>query len=180
MRTLTHPLLQLEPQTAAHAPEMFAVLSDPRIYEFENSPPSSLAWLQARYARLEARISPDQCEQWLNWVIRLNSGEAIGYVQASVFAANGDALIAYELNSAFWGRGLAKLAIGLMLEELAEHYGVENFLAQLKRANARSRRLLERLGFATTSAGAWPLLELGADEMLMHRMPAEYSPDFKC
>ncbi|WP_255420698.1 hypothetical protein [Paucibacter sp. KBW04] len=43
MRTLSHTLLQLEPQTAAHAQEMFSVLSDPRIYEFENSPPSSLA-----------------------------------------------------------------------------------------------------------------------------------------
>lgn len=168
MRTLTHALLQLEPQTAAHAQEMFAVLSDPRIYEFENSPPSSLAWLQARYARLEARISPDQCEQWLNWVIRLNSGEAIGYVQASVFAANGDALIAYELNSAFWGRGLASAAVQAMLEELTQHYAVQNVLAQLKWANERSRRLLERLGFAPSSAEAWPMLELETDEMLMH------------
>nr|WP_255420715.1 GNAT family N-acetyltransferase [Paucibacter sp. KBW04] len=129
---------------------------------------------------MEARISPDQSEQWLNWVIRLNSGEAIGYVQASVFAANGAALIAYELNSAFWGRDLARLAVELMLNELAQHYGVEHFLAQLKQTNARSRRLLERLGFAPTSAEAWPQFEAAADEMLMHRMPAEYSPDFKC
>ena len=173
MHTLNHARLRLEPQTAAHAQEMFAVLSDPRIYEFENSPPASQAWLQARYKRLEARTSPDHSEQWLNWVIRLNSGEAIGYVQASVFAANDDALIAYELNSAFWGRGLASVAVQLMLKELTQHYGVKNVLAQLKQANSRSRRLLERLGFALIAAKVWPMLELGleleleADEMLM-------------
>lgn len=41
----------LEPQVAAHASEMFDVLSDPAIYEFENEPPPSEAWLVERYAR---------------------------------------------------------------------------------------------------------------------------------
>jgi len=168
MRLLTHPRLQLEPQTAAHADKMFGVLSDPKIYQFENGPPPSRAWLQARYARLEARISPDQSEQWLNWVIRISSGELIGYVQASVFSAHADALIAYELNSSYWGRGLASTAVQLMLEELKQRYGVENFLAQLKIANSPSYRLLERLGFAPCSAETWPRLELEADEQLMH------------
>jgi len=44
--------LTLEPQTAAHAEEMFAVLSDPAIYEHENEPPPSLEWLRARFAQL--------------------------------------------------------------------------------------------------------------------------------
>src|SRR5438132_522309 len=44
--------LTLEPQTAAHAEEMFAVLSDPAIYEHENEPPPTLEWLRARFAQL--------------------------------------------------------------------------------------------------------------------------------
>ena len=69
--------LTLEPQTAAHAEEMFAVLSDPAIYEHENEPPLSLEWLRARFAKLESRRSADGQQQWLNWVIRLPSSELV-------------------------------------------------------------------------------------------------------
>lgn len=41
MRTVTTPRYVLEPQVAAHAHELFAVLADPAIYEFENAPPAS-------------------------------------------------------------------------------------------------------------------------------------------
>ena len=73
--------LTLEPQTAAHAEEMFAVLSDPAIYEHENEPPPSLEWLRARFAQLESRRSANGQEQWLNWVIRLPR-----YSNARIFA----------------------------------------------------------------------------------------------
>jgi hypothetical protein len=45
MRVIETGSLTLEPQTAAHAEEMFAVLSDPAIYEYENQPPPSLEWI---------------------------------------------------------------------------------------------------------------------------------------
>src|SRR5713226_8277805 len=101
--------LTLEPQTAAHAEEMFAVLSDPAIYEYENEPPPSLEWLRVRFTRLESRRSADGQQRWLNWVIRLPTSELIGYVQATVFTT-GRAAIAYELASRYWGRGLASEA----------------------------------------------------------------------
>jgi hypothetical protein len=74
----------LEPQTVAHAEEMFEVLSDPAIYEFENEPPESLEWLRERYRKLETRRSADGTQHWLNWVIRLPTSELAGYVQATV------------------------------------------------------------------------------------------------
>ena len=120
MRFVSAASLTLEPQVAAHAAEMLAVLSDPAIYEYENEPPASLAWLRARFEKLESRQSPDGNEQWLNWVIRIPSGELIGYVQATV-RASGQAAIAYELASAHWGRGLASQAVRAMLGELAAH-----------------------------------------------------------
>src|SRR5438046_61536 len=84
MRVIETGSLTLEPQTAAHAEEMFAVLSDPAIYEYENEPPPSLEWLRARFTKLESRRSPNGREQWLNWVIRLPTSELIGYVQATL------------------------------------------------------------------------------------------------
>src|SRR5256885_15929378 len=58
MRVIETGRLTLEPQTAAHAEEMFAVLSDPAIYEYENEPPPSLEWLRSRFTKLESRRSP--------------------------------------------------------------------------------------------------------------------------
>ena len=77
MRTLETAALTLEPLTVRHADEMFAVLGDPAIYEYENEPPASLDALRRRYAALESRRSPDGSEGWLNWVIRLPSGAAL-------------------------------------------------------------------------------------------------------
>ena len=166
MRTVCAALLQLEPQLAAHADEMFVLLSDPAIYEYENVPPPSLEWLRLRYARLETRQSADGREQWLNWVIRLRSSELIGYVQATV-RAHGSALIAYELSSAYWGRGLAHEAVLAMIMELVRHYEVREFRAVLKRENHRSMRLLERLGFSAASPGQERDYPLEPDEALM-------------
>ena len=159
---------------------MFAVLSDPAIYEYENEPPPSLEWLRARFARLESRVSADGREQWLNWVIRIlpsalaylpgasASAVLIGYVQATV-RADHRAAIAYELASAYWGRGLARRAVDAMIGELVQHYRVRLLTAVLKRDNLRSRRFLERLEFAP---GVPAILGVGAiepDEVLMYR-----------
>jgi [ribosomal protein S5]-alanine N-acetyltransferase len=168
MRLLTTPRLRLEPLVAAHADEMFRVLSDPAIYEFENEAPASPAWLRERYARLETRCSADGHQQWLNWVLRLNAGEAIGHVQATVLADR-RSLVAYELSSAFWGRGLAHEAVERVIPELVDHYRVRRLLAVLKTANQRSRRLLDRLGFCVATTDEIAGEDVAADELLMAR-----------
>ncbi len=160
--------LTLEPQAATHAEEMFAVLGDPAIYEFENGPPPSLEWLRARYTKLESRLSADGQEKWLNWVIRVPTSELIGYVQATV-RPDGDAAIAYELSSAYWGRGLARRAVQAMLSELVEHYQVCHLSAVLKRRNLRSMRLLERLGFSLASPEQHAKQQVEPGEVLMRR-----------
>lgn len=154
----------LEPQVSAHADAMFLVLSDLRIYEHENAPPPTVEWLRDRFARLESRASPDGREAWLNWVIRLPSGELAGYVQATV--AGRQASIAYVLGSRWWGRGIATEAVRTMMTELRATDGVETFVAVFKRGNLRSRRLLARLGFVDGAA-----CEIAADEAAMHWRP---------
>jgi [ribosomal protein S5]-alanine N-acetyltransferase len=168
MRVIETPTLTLEPQLAAHAEEMFAVLSDPAIYEYENEPPPSVEWLRARFARLESRQSADGREQWLNWVIRLPTSELIGYVQATVHA-NGRAAIAYELSSAWWGRGLASAAVRAVIAELVQQHRVRSLGAVLKRDNQRSLRLLQRLGFSLASPDDHEKLGVEPGELLMQR-----------
>ena len=160
--------VRLVPQLAAHADEMFALLRDPALYEHEGEPPESLEWLRERFARLESRRSADGREEWLNWVVQSPSGELIGYVQATV-GSDGHADIAYVFGSRHWGRGLAGRAVTLMIAELVAHHGVEHLSAVLKRSNARSRRLLERLGFTPAAEASERERGIEPDEWLMVR-----------
>jgi [ribosomal protein S5]-alanine N-acetyltransferase len=168
MRVIEAGSLRLEPQTAMHAAEMFAVLSDPAIYEYENEPPASVEWLHERFSRLETRTSSDGRERWLNWVIRIPSSELIGYVQATIHPG-GRANIAYVLSSAYWGHGHARRATEAMIAELACQYGVRDIFAVLKDRNLRSVSLLERLGFALAAPEQHAAQQVEADEVLFCR-----------
>ncbi len=168
MKTLFAGDLRLEPQVAAHAEAMFEVLRDPAIYEYENEPPWSVAEVRERFAALESRASPNGQEQWLNWVVRLPSGELAGYVQATVYPT-GRAAVAYEFASEFWGRGYATRSLEAMFEELEQRYGVVLLSAVLKQANFRSLRLLQRLGFTLASPEEHERREVERDEHLMQR-----------
>lgn len=161
VKTLRASHCTLEPLVADHAREMFTVLGDPRIYEFENEPPPSEDWLRQRYGRLESRASPDGKEKWLNWVIRLPGGELAGCVQATILPS-GASYVAYEIASRYWRRGIGSSAVRAMLEELGPAYGVHTFVAVFKEANYRSSSLLRRLGF--TPASPLQAAQYGAGE----------------
>jgi [ribosomal protein S5]-alanine N-acetyltransferase len=156
---------------------MFFVLGDPAIYEFENAPPVSEQWLTERFRKLESRRSADGSELWLNWVIRLPSGELAGYVQATVRPGD-TAQVAYELASRFWGRGLGSASVSAMLAEVGTSCDVHHFLATLKSSNFRSRRLLALLGFQTATPGESARVPIEPDEILMYRpaMLSENAP----
>jgi len=143
------------------------VLSDPAIYEFENSPPESLAWLEHRFAQLESRVSSSGQEQWLNWVIRLPSGALAGYVQATI-TRDRTAHIAYILGSRFWRQGIGSAAVRAMLSELAASYGVNTFAATLKARNYRSVAFLRNLGFGPRSPLRQHEVPVEPDEIVMY------------
>ena len=166
MRTLDAGICTLEPQVEAHAIEMFAVLCDPAIYEFENEPPPSVEALAAGYRRKESRRSPDESQVWLNWVVRLPSGALTGYVQATVMDA-GYSYIGYEFSSRYWRRGIASAALRAVFLELAREYHVHQLVAVLKKANYRSVGLLRKLSFAEAPTEQCARFEPEADELVM-------------
>jgi RimJ/RimL family protein N-acetyltransferase len=101
-------------------------------------------------------------------VIRLPTGSAVGFVQATV-DGSGRAAIAYVLGSAHWGRGLGRLAVEMMIEELVARHAVERLFALLKRDNLRSLRLLEGLGFSPATSAQRLAQDVAADELMMLR-----------
>ena len=154
MRELRTSRLVLEPQVEAHAEAMFEVLSDPAIYEYENEPTQSLAWLRERFRKLESRASADGSQQWLNWVVR-GERDVMGYVQATVYD-DSHADVAYVFASRFWGQGFARESVEAMLRELCERYETRRAVAVFKAGNDRSRRLLHRLRFEDAVAPVEP------------------------
>lgn len=171
MNTLHTALCTLEPQVEAHAAEMFEVLSDPAIYEFENVPPPSVERLAAGYRLRESRLSPDGSERWLNWIVRLPNQQAAGYVQATVLAS-GASYVAYEFASRHWRQGIGSASVSAMLVELARSYDVHTFVAVLKTANHRSMGLLHHLGFVAATPAQAQAYEAEADETVMLRAAA--------
>jgi [ribosomal protein S5]-alanine N-acetyltransferase len=140
------PTVSLEQQLSTHAVELYPLLSDPALYEFNDGPrPQSCAALSERFKKLESRLSPDGTEQWLNWVIRLGDGQAAGFVQATVFPDH-TANIAYTLGQKHWGKGLAFAAVSQMLPMLADEYSVAKLRASVDPRNIRSIHLLTRIG----------------------------------
>ena len=154
--TAEDPRVSLEPLSVAHAPCMFAVLSDPAIYEFlDDRRPESLEAVRERYLMLERGWSSDRTQRWLNWIVRLDAGECAGFVQATVYAT-GTADFAFVFGTAFQGKGIARAASARAITILRDRYGVQALFATADARNARSVRLLERLGFEPVAARDYP------------------------
>jgi RimJ/RimL family protein N-acetyltransferase len=140
--------LRLEPLTPQHAPHLFPVLSDERIYAcIPEDPLPDQDALRRRYQRLATRRSASGNELWLNWAVqRKREHDYIGTLQATVYADQ-RAAIAYLLNSAFWGYGYAQEACHRLLRLLFGAYHVHAVHAEVDTRNHASWRLLDRLGF---------------------------------
>jgi [ribosomal protein S5]-alanine N-acetyltransferase len=179
MPTLLTKRLRLEPLVAAHADELFAVLSDAVIYRYlDYGPPASADYLAGVYAQLEDRRSPDGSELWLNWLVRQEAGQAIGYIQATFYPAGvrsecvapeATAYVAYVLSPTYWGQGYATEAMQPMLAYLEQHYAVSRLLAVAEVENERSLALLRRLGFTPAGLDSLPVDPLTPSERLYVR-----------
>lgn len=140
--------LRLEPLTLAHAPLLFPVLADARIYTYlpEEPFPDPDALTQ-RYQRLATRRSADGMELWLNWAVQHKATQAyLGTLQATVMAKQ-PAMLAYLLNPTAWGYGYAQEGCRRILTLLFTGYQVQSVQAEVDTRNRASCTLLARLGF---------------------------------
>jgi len=156
MQLIETNTLRLEPLVAAHAEEMFQPMSAPAIYEFiAERPPISLSSLRRRYRQLERGRSADGRQLWLNWVVRVASGQCAGYVQATIFPVHtGD--LAFVFAPKYWGRGIAFEACQAAVQYMARELGVSALYATIDPRNARSAQLLTRLGFSEAPPARYP------------------------
>ncbi len=155
---------------------MFDVLSDSALYTYlDDAPPQSAAWLRERFERLETRRSADDREHWLNWAIRMETGELAGFVQATV-CEGGLAWIAFVIGREFWGRGIAQRAARAVLDEGLARYAATHWLATADQHNQRSVRLLTRLGFTPAPQALRTEHDVAPGDVLLHFISPGSSP----
>ena len=156
MSLIESPTLRLEPLVAAHADEMFAPMSAAAIYAYiPEQPPVSVTALRQRYQQLERGHSASGRERWLNWIVRLGSGQCAGYVQATIHPAS-TADFAFVFAPEHWGRGVAFEACRAAIPSLERDFGVRALFATVDPRNLRSISLVQRLGFEEALAEDYP------------------------
>jgi RimJ/RimL family protein N-acetyltransferase len=129
---------------------MVGVLADPVLYAFTGGTPPSAAELRDRYERQAAGRSPDGTEAWLNWILRRRpTGEAIGYVQATVTDGGTRAEVAWVVGVAWQGRGYAREAAAALVAWLERH-GVATITAHVHPDHAASAAVAAAAGLERT------------------------------
>jgi RimJ/RimL family protein N-acetyltransferase len=145
--------LDLEPLAVAHAAELAPLLDDPSLHEFTGGAPLPAAALAARFARLEARRSPDGDQLWGNWVIRVRAtGAAAGMVQATLPAGGpqaGPAEVAWVMVRAAQGHGYAKEAARSLVAVLQE--AGWTVVAHIHPGHLASQRVARAAGLSPTT-----------------------------
>lgn len=147
--------LDLVPLRVEHADEMAAVLADPALHTFIGGAPDGVTALRARYGRMLAG-SPDPAVSWLNWVVRLRTGQLpclVGTVQATVTpGADGDgptAEVAWVIGTPWQGRGFASEAACGLVSWLTER-AVQGVIAHVHPDHKASAAVAASAGLAAT------------------------------
>jgi ribosomal-protein-alanine N-acetyltransferase len=141
--------LRLRGPRADDAGAMFELFSDPAVMRYWSRPPMT--------DRGEAEGLVDEIGEafalrtMLNWVVTPRDRDTvIGTCTLFRFEPrHRRAEIGYALRSDHWGRGLAAEAAALALDWGFRALGLHRIEADIDPRNAASRKLLERLGFAS-------------------------------
>ncbi|HTU96224.1 MAG TPA: GNAT family N-acetyltransferase [Solirubrobacteraceae bacterium] len=140
-------MLDLRPVTAADAPALHAVMSDPDVARWLRpagvTGPFSLQECQAWVARDAAHWAAHGFGPWLAWDESGCAGRCM--LKHSVVSGRGEVEIGWAVASRSWGRGVGT-ALGRHALAAAAERGIANLVAFTRVDNVASRRVMEKLG----------------------------------
>ena len=150
VETLAGDRLDLVPLRAADADDMAVVLAEESLYAFIGGSPPTVGDLRARYVHRLVGRSPNGGQEWLNWIVRLRpSGQAVGFVQATIDEGGQVADIAWLIGVPWQGRGRAREAVQLLVAWL-EDRGTRTVIAHVHPEHAASAAVAARAGLQRT------------------------------
>ncbi len=141
-RTIASSALQF---TLDVAPAWLAYLSDPRVIEHTSFPELELSGVEAMLSRqLEGYAAGTSCR----WALADGTDRLIGTCGFSNWSLpHAHAELVYDLDPAFWRRGLMRAAVQQVLSWAFNTARFNRVHAYVMTTNAPSIRLLESLGF---------------------------------
>ncbi|MFD5339722.1 GNAT family N-acetyltransferase [Streptomyces hawaiiensis] len=140
-------------------PVFFRQMNDPEsltMAAFTPEDPADRAAFDTRWSR--QRSSPDVVARTV-----LADGDVVG--SAAVYGVPGEREVTYWVDRAYWGKGIATLALRALLAEVPER----PLYARAASDNAGSLRVLEKCGFrvAATAQGFAPARGAEIDETVL-------------
>lgn len=145
---LRGPRVRLRGPRTDDTEAIFALFSDPAVMRYWSRPPMTV---RDEAAALIAEIQEAFAErEKLNWVVVDKQDAAIGTCTLFRFdARHRRAELGYALRSDLWGRGLAREATTAALDWAFRSLRLHRVEADIDPRNDASRRILQRLGFAS-------------------------------
>ena len=140
--------VRLRGPRADDADALLALFAEPEVMRYWSRPPMTTA---AEAAGLVAEVGERFARrEMINWMVATRGDDAvIGTCSLSRFdTREGIAEVGYALRFDRWGQGLAGEAVALALAWGFRHLGLRRIDASIDPRNARSRQVLQRLGFA--------------------------------
>jgi [ribosomal protein S5]-alanine N-acetyltransferase len=148
LQILKSARLRLDPLSIGHADRLFQLYQDPELYRWIfKGPPMDLAEFRDGVQFLEKRLSRDQSEYWLNWVLfERESEEIVGKVEISLHRTTRRALLAYTTFRQHWRKGYAKEACSTVIDHIFRDWQTSKVVIEMDIRNEASIRLAESLG----------------------------------
>lgn len=143
---LETPRLALRPFTSSDHDAIHAVYADPEVMRYVGHGAHRTTAETVRALRGYAEALGTRGYGFVA-VIERSTGVVIGDAGLHPLAGHGpDVELGYTLARAAWGRGYATEVAGALVEHAFGALGMPRVMAQVEPDNARSRRVLEKLG----------------------------------
>lgn len=140
--------ITVRPLRVQDASVMTRVLSSPSLYHYIGGRPPTEEELSRRYTAQVVGHSPEGSERWINSIVMLD-GQPVGYVQATVPVDGASAEISWVIGREWQGRGYAKQAARLLLDDLVDA-GVSEVVAFIPPDHLASQHVACSLGMHQT------------------------------
>ncbi len=144
--TLDGGRVKLRWLTDHDVPAIFSIFGDPEVARYWGF--AKLSDLAAGAALLAEIHKEFRSGTLFQWGVEAADGHLVGTCTlARIDLSNRRAELGFALGRAFWGRGYMAAALTVLLEFAFGRLGLHRVFADTDPRNARSIRLLERLGF---------------------------------
>ena len=148
MRTIQTARLRLVPVTVGNAQELWDVLRQPHLRDYQDLPSVDLAHLRRMIEGRPRRLIPGAFGRFEWLVCAVDEPGSIGWVSLRMNDRDaGAAEIGYSIIVERRGRGLATEAAQALIEEAFERVDITTVRAYCVPENAASRAVLMKIGF---------------------------------